>query len=197
MPSTEKESAFLEAINKYAEQQRNEIHAEVEQFKEEELKKAEIEVLTDAYTLIQKEMAQMRKEVATEISHEEMEGKKKLFLQRQEITQEVFEKAKEKLLAYTQTELYPSLLEGYASSIAKVLTKPGTILLVKASDLAFADRIQKAYALPCEVKADDSILIGGIRGSNAEMGLVADETLDSKLEAQYEWFFANSGLTIV
>lgn len=197
MPSDEKASAFLEAINKYAEQQRNEIHAEVEQFKEEELKKAEIEVLTDAYTLIQKEMAQMRKEVATEISHEEMEGKKKLFLQRQEITQEVFEKAKEKLLAYTQTEFYPSLLEGYASSIAKVLTKPGTILLVKASDLAFADRIQKAYALPCEVKADDSILIGGIRGSNAEMGLVADETLDSKLEAQYEWFFSNSGLSVV
>ena len=29
------------------------------------------------------------------------------------------------------------------------------------------------------------------------MGLVADETMDSKLEAQYEWFFANSGLTIV
>ena len=100
-------------------------------------------------------------------------------------------------MAYTQTELYPSLLEGYASSIAKVLTKPGTILLVKASDLAFADRIQKAYALPCEVKADDSIFIGGIRGSNAEMGLVADETLDSKLEAQYEWFFANSGLSVV
>ena len=55
MPSDEKASAFLEAINKYAEQQRNEIHAEVEQFKEEELKKAEIEVLTDAYTLIQKD----------------------------------------------------------------------------------------------------------------------------------------------
>ena len=35
MPSDEKASAFLEAINKYAEQQRNEIHAEVEQFKEE------------------------------------------------------------------------------------------------------------------------------------------------------------------
>ena len=48
MPSDEKASAFLEAINKYAEQQRNEIHAEVEQFKEEELKKAETEVLTDA-----------------------------------------------------------------------------------------------------------------------------------------------------
>ena len=178
MPSDEKASAFLEAINKYAEQQRNEIHAEVEQFKEEELKKAEIEVLTDAYTLIQKEMAQMRKEVATEISHEEMEGKRKLFLQRRQITQEVFERAKEKLLAYTQTDTYPSLLEGYASSIAKTLTKPGTVLLVREADLVYA-------------------VIGGIRGSNLEMGLVADETMDSKLEAQYEWFFANSGLTIV
>lgn len=197
MPSAEKASAFLQAINKYAEEQRNEIHAEVEQFKEEELKKAEIEVLTDAYTLIQKEMAQMRKEVATEISHEEMEGKKKLFLQRRQITQEVFDKAKEKLLAYTKTDTYPSLLEGYASSIAKILTKPGTVLWVKESDLAYADRIQTAYGLPCQVKADDSILIGGIRGSNPEMGLVADETMDSKLEAQYEWFFSNSGLSIV
>ena len=197
MPSDEKASAFLEAINKYAEQQRTEIHAEVEQFKEEELKKAEIEVLTDAYTLIQKEMAQMRKEVATEISHEEMEGKRKLFLQRRQITQEVFERAKEKLLAYTQTDTYPSLLEGYASSIAKTLTKPGTVLLVREADLVYADRIQKAFSLPCEVKEDDSIVIGGIRGSNLEMGLVADETMDSKLEAQYEWFFANSGLTIV
>ena len=26
---------------------------------------------------------------------------------------------------------------------------------------------------------------------------VADETLDSKLEAQYEWFFSNSGLSVV
>ena len=69
----------------------------------------------------------MRKEVATEISHEEMEGKRKLFLQRRQITQEVFERAKEKLLAYTQTDTYPSLLEGYASSIAKTLTKPGTV----------------------------------------------------------------------
>lgn len=146
MPSDEKASAFLEAINKYAEQQRNEIHAEVEQFKEEELKKAEIEVLTDAYTLIQKEMAQMRKEVATEISHEEMEGKRKLFLQRRQITQEVFERAKEKLLAYTRTDTYPSLLEGYASSMAKTLTKPGTVLLVREADLVYADRIQSLFA---------------------------------------------------
>ena len=196
MPNDEKASAFLEAINKYAEQKRNEIYAEVEQFKEEELKKAEIEVLTDAYTLIQKEMAQMRKEVAAEISHEEMEGRKKLFLQRRQITQEVFEKAKEKLIAYTQTDKYPSLLENYASSIARILTKPGTVLMVKEADLIYVDRIQKAFSFPCEVKADDSIAIGGIRGSNLEMGVVADETMDSKLEAQYEWFFANSGLTI-
>ena len=100
-------------------------------------------------------------------------------------------------MAYTQTDTYPSLLEGYASSIAKTLTKPGTCLLVREADLVYADRIQKAFSLPCEVKADDSIVIGGIRGSNLEMGLVADETMDSKLEAQYEWFFANSGLTIV
>ena len=79
MPSDEKASAFLEAINKYAEQQRNEIHAEVEQFKEEELKKAEIEVLTDAYTLIQKEMAQMRKEAPRKFPTRKWKAKESCF----------------------------------------------------------------------------------------------------------------------
>lgn len=197
MPTAEKASAFLEAINKYAEQQRKEIEAEVEQFEAQELKKAEVEVLTDAYTLIQQEMTQMRKEVAKEISHEELESKRNLFLRRQKITEEVFEKAKGKLLAYTKTDTYPSLLEGYVFSIAKILKKPGSILWVKEEDLVYADRLQTAFGLPCQVRADDTILIGGVRGSNQEMGLVADETLDAKLEKQHEWFLANSGLRVV
>ena len=44
--SNEKTSNFLEAINKYAEEQRNQIYAEVEQFKKQELEKAETESLT-------------------------------------------------------------------------------------------------------------------------------------------------------
>ena len=73
-------------------------------------------------------------------------------------------------MAYTQTDTYPSLLEGYASSIAKTLTKPGTVLLVKEADPVYADRIQKAFSLPCEVKADDSIVIGVSAASNLRNG---------------------------
>ena len=57
MPNNqEKASNFLKAINKYAEEQRKEIQKEVEDFKREELEKAEAEVLNDAFQLIQSEM---------------------------------------------------------------------------------------------------------------------------------------------
>ena len=142
-------------------------------------------------------MAQMRKEVATEISHEEMEGKRKLFLQRRQITQEVFERAKEKLWLIPRRIPIPPCWRDMPPPSPKTLTKPGTVLFGQGSRPGLRRPDSKTFSLPCEVKADDSIVIGGIRGSNLEMGLVADETMDSKLEAQYEWFFANSGLTIV
>ena len=45
--------------------------------------------------------------------------------------------------------------------------------------------------------ADKSIKIGGIKGFCKAMNIVADETLDSKLYAQKEWFIENSGLSVL
>ena len=42
----------------------------------------------------------------------------------------------------------------------------------------------------------DSIKIGGILAVNKVMSLVVDETLDSKLEEQRNWFEENSKLNI-
>lgn len=58
--SDEKISKFVQAITEYAEEQRQKIHQEVEDFKAERLKQAEKEVLVDAYRLIQKEQTELR-----------------------------------------------------------------------------------------------------------------------------------------
>ena len=53
------------------------------------------------------------------------------------------------------------------------------------------------FAGSTEVVADKSIKIGGIKGFCKAMNIVADETLDSKLYAQKEWFIENSGLSVL
>ena len=191
-----KTSNFLKAINKYAAEQRKEIKTRAEEFRKYELQKAEAEVLRDAYYLIQNEMAQMKKNIASEVSKLEFEKRRELFVKRQAIMDDVLKKAQDKLLNFAKTQDYIELLKNYASSVSKILKKSGTVLYICKRDEGFIDDIREAYGKICKVEVSDKIRIGGILAVNKVMSLVVDETLDSKLEEQRIWFEENSKLNI-
>ena len=196
MQDVGKTSNFLKAINKYAAEQRKEIKTRAEEFRKYELQKAEAEVLRDAYYLIQNEMAQMKKNIASEVSKLEFEKRRELFAKRQTIMNDVFKKAQDKLLNFAKTQDYIKLLKNYAGAVSKILKKSGTVLYICKRDEGFIDVIREAYGKICKVEVSDSIKIGGILAVNKVMSLVVDETLDSTLEEQRNWFEENSKLNI-
>ncbi len=197
MPDTvSKTDNFLKAIEKYAEQQRTKIQSEAEDFKEKELTKAEDEGLREAYVLIQKKMTDIKVKIASELSRAENASRKKTFVRRQEIENEVFEEAEKKLIEYTKTDEYLKRLKNSAKQTAQKLTSEDTVLFVKESDLKYSDELQKAFGRQCRVESSDDIIIGGMIGISHTMGLLVDETLDSRLQQQREWFFENSGLKV-
>lgn len=205
---------FLKAIEKYAEEQRNQIRFESESFKKQELEKAESEGLREAYTLIQREMAAVRTEISSQLSRDEMASRKKIFEKRNAMTEKVFQGVEKKLIDFTKTEAYEKLLLDSVKKIAKALKADDIVLFVKESDLRLADKLKAAYSAErlkdkklgdkiksafspsCEVKSSADIKIGGITGRSAKLGLIADETLDTKLDGQREWFYQNSGLRV-
>ena len=205
---------FLKAIEKYAEEQRNKIRFESESFKKQELEKAESEGLREAYTLIQREMAAIRTEISSQLSRDEMASRKKIFEKRNKMTENVFEKVTQKLVEFTKTADYEKLMLESVKKIAQTLKADDVIFFVKESDLKLADKIKAAYTAErlkdkkpadkiksafspsCEVKSSKEIKIGGITGRSAGLGLIADETLDTKLDGQREWFYQNSGLRV-
>lgn len=198
MQETEnKTSNFLKAINKYAREQRQELKTELERFKKYELEKAEVEVLRDAYHLIQREMNQMKKGISSEVSREEMICKKLMFQKRNDIKNKVFASVKERLIDFTNTEKYIDIMTQYAKAISKVLNVEGTTLYVCKRDLKLSQVIKDAFGFACTVESSDDIKIGGILGVNFVKGLIADETIDSKLEDQSQWFDENSDLSVV
>lgn len=196
MRDISKTSNFLKAINKYAAEQRKKIKTSAEEFRKYELQKAEAEVLRDAYFLIQNEMAQMKRNVASEVSKLEFEERKKLFAKRQAIVEDVFKKARERLLEFVSSPDYVDVLKRYAVSISKVLKKSGTTLYISRRDERYADDIREAYGKICKVEVSNKIKIGGILAVNKAMSLVVDETIDAKLEDQKKWFAENSKLNI-
>lgn len=195
--SDEKLSKFNLAINHYAEEQREKIQKEVEEYKRRELEKAEAEVLADAYQLIQKEMAEMRAGIARELSRREMDSRKELLAKRQQITDEVFEKVADKLLAFTKSGEYAAFLERTARKLADSFRIPGTVLCIKAEDAVYEKNIADAFHYDCTCKTVDDIAIGGIRVYNHDAGIMADETLDTMLESQHEWFEQHSGMRVL
>ncbi|MDF2631663.1 MAG: hypothetical protein K0Q85_259 [Caproiciproducens sp.] len=193
----EKLNKFYLAINHYAEEQRKKIEQEVAEFKQKELDEAEVYVLAEAYRLIQKEMAEMRNGISREMAQREMNDRRELLAKRKKITEEVFERAAKSLNEFTQKSDYADLLKKFAGELSKTFYKPGTVLCIRKDDQKYQDLLQQAFGSDCTFKIDAGIRIGGIRAYNSEMGIVADETLDSMLEDQLEWFEENSGMAVV
>ena len=198
MSINDKTSNFLKAIDKYAKEQQKAIKLKANEFKIKELQKAEAEVLRDSYHLIQREMANMRKKIDGQVSKAEIENKRKLLEKRREITEEVFKEAKMRLKEFTETDDYIDFLLRCVKNISKVLgNAPDVRLYVKQSDLKFSGELEKAFGKDCEILESKKIQIGGIVGRSLSIGINIDETLDSKLENEREWFAENSKLSIV
>ena len=187
---------FLKAIEKYAAEQRSKIESEAEEFKSKELNKAEEDGLKEAYVLLQKKMLSINTSIARELSKAENASRKSTFAKRQEIEDKVFERAKGKLLEYAGTDKYIQKLLESAKTVSEKLTADDVILYVCEKDLKLKDKIISAFGRNCTVQSSSEIQIGGIMGISRTVGLLADETLDTKLQNQKEWFCENSGLTI-
>ncbi len=197
MPDTvSKTDNFLKAIEKYAEEQRGKLQSEVEAFREREMNAAEEEGLREAYTMIQKTMADINSRIARETSKADAASKKNIFLKRQQIEDEVFARAKEKLLAFCETEKYDALMKRSAVNISHVLKADDVVLYVRQDDMKYKAKLKLYFGVNCEIQPTDEIEIGGMIGVSRSMGLIADETLDAKLLQQREWFYENSGLTV-
>lgn len=193
-----KSSNFLNAIDKYAKKRRKKMTEELEKIEERELKKAETEIVEDVNTMIQRELTSMKNKILIEVSHKELEERKKVSLRRRNMIKEMFSECRQKLIEYTNSEDYVNSLKQYAAQIAKTLNNLDDVkLFVKKEDLKYQEEIKKAFAGKCEVISADDIEIGGIRGFSEARGLIADETLDAKLNEQKDWAAENFGVLLV
>lgn len=194
--SDEKISKFVQAITAYAEEQRQKIHQEVEDFKAERLKQAEKDVLVDAYQLIQKERVELHNSLAREMSRRDMDARKRLLNRRQDMTADIFARATEQLLSYTATPAYEESLTRSMKEMIDTLPADGSVYYLAEKDASRRDALTAFCPAGSRIELSDDIRLGGLRGENHRAGIIMDDTLDTKLELQHEWFNEHSGLTV-
>ena len=188
---------FLKAIKKYAKAQKKSMRYEVNQLKTERLKEADEKGKKDKDALIREKLTEKHNSMTAQLAKKTQDGQKKLYIERSAMTDEVFKLATEKLIAFTQSDKYEPMLFDGAKAVAELFGENDCVVYVKESDMSYGDKIKSFFGGNAEVAADETIKIGGVKGFCKSMGIIADETLDSKLEEQRGWFVENAELSVL
>ena len=191
-----KESKFLDAINKYAEKQKATISSEVEEYKNQRIEQATEQGLKDAYELIRRDIAKQKAELVTEVSAKETALRVSQFELRRQIHDEVFQKAKSRLVDFAASDEYDRYIQKCIDEIRTLFQEDDVVFSLAKKDSRYADMIKTAFPNAI-VKTVDSIVIGGLKAYSNATGVLADDTLDTKLKDQHEWFINHSGLKVV
>jgi len=195
METTAKTDSFLEAIKKHALEKQELMRNEISEMKAAAIKNAEKKAKSDSDKLIREKLEEQRNKQRSIIAKKSQQAQKELFIKRLEMTDTVFEKAKAKLIEFTNTLEYNEKLINSAKEISELFGDESCTIYINEKDMDKADSI-KAIFINAEITTDNSIVIGGIKGFCPAMNIVADETIDTKLYAQKDWFIENSGLKV-
>ena len=196
MNDNTKESKFLDAINRYAEQQKAQITQEIEDYKNTKIEQATEQGLKDAYELIRDDIAMRKAQITNETAVKELKLRDELYTVRENICDKVFSEAKEKLLAFASSDEYSGFIKASLREIAALFDGDPCTVSTAPKDEGLKELILSI--LPnAEIKTDPKIAVGGIKALCSTKGILADDTLDARLAEQKEWFIENSGLKVV
>ena len=143
-----------------------------------------------------KELVEISSSASVEASLSQEEKTKKLVNKRDEYVTNIFKEAKEKLVAFAASKDYQKYLVEHIEKIGKLYQMEDSTLELRKDDMRYKDELVKAYGLNLEVEVSDKIKIGGFIIENKATNVVVDESLDTALENQKDWFYKTSGLMI-
>ena len=194
-----KEQVFLymkEEIERLASQEEEEILKEAKDLEEQAYNQIKAEAKKDAQVLLEKEIAEISSNASVEASMSQEERTKKLVAKRDEYVANIFNEAKDKLVAFVNSDKYHDYLVSHVKETGATYQMQNSVLYLRSADMAFKDDLVKAYGYDIEVKESNQIKIGGFIIENTITNVVVDESLDFALENQKDWFYKTSGLMI-
>lgn len=194
-----KEQVFLyirDEIEKIADQEEKQILEEAKALEKEAYAQMEAEAKKDAKRQLEKELAAISSKASIDAAANLEQRTKKLVEKRDELVKNIFEQAKNKLIAFVESDEYKDYLIDHIQKIGQEYQMTGCILNLRKEDMKYQKELVKAYGFDIEVKDNNQIHLGGFIIENPVTHVVCDETLETALENQKDWFYKTSGLMI-
>lgn len=182
---------FVDAINKNALKMRREIEKETKKLYNEEVQKLE----SEAETRLEEKLAYAENDIDTELNRAAAERKsayrRDLYKRREELTQDVFNKASEILFDFTKKPEYDIFLVRSIKSVSEIFHS-SFVLYVRDADFERAKNALKISGLECVVQETSAIKLGGIIAECEAENKIINDTLDERLAQQRDWFLSHT-----
>lgn len=192
----ELEQYFKDEINRCAKAEEEAILEEVKEIRAKALEEIEKEAQRNAQLVLDQEKSEIASDMAIEKSRVSVDTTRRLIAKREAYSQQVFSAVKAKLIAFTEGKDYADYLQKKAALMASAMHIDDGVFYVREVDLKYGEALKKGYGKACVVKASDMIEVGGFRFAQTAKGIEVDETFDSALNDQREWFYDHSGMII-
>ena len=196
MYTNEKANSFINIIRRNAELERKRLISEANSTREEEVRSAEKAAIEQARRLVSAEKASIIKNASADIASAEVSYKKEFLIRRAQMIDEIFLKAKNKLIDYRKSSDYENLLIRVAEKIEKAYPDKECTVLLGAFDTQHKEKIESIIKNSHAELCDD-IAIGGMRVIFESDNIMLDETLDSRLEEARENFSHTDELSAI
>ena len=186
---------FEEEIQRVSGKEIEKIESEIDTIRQKSIEEMEEEAQREAGLTKDQEIKEMMADQAIRISKLHEETNRKLMKKCRELFDAIFDEAKIKLKEYASSSECIQLLKQKASDLGKKDFDHVTFYTAK-KDSELLKALQEAYGKACDGKADETIELGGFRMECESRGIVIDETFDTGLDEQKDWFYTNPGLFI-
>ncbi len=188
-----KRNSFFKAINEASGEERTQMMAEIEEYRNKQLAQARIEADKKYVSLLNAAKTRLDSEDGIRAQERIYKLKKEVAQMSENIINNVFERVTQMLTDFTKTEGYTSFV---ISSAKQMLQKCGEYpieIYLKPDDYYLSQTLEAISKTIC-VKTDDTIKIGGIYGVCKSKGIRLNDLLESRLNENRSWFYENSGI---
>lgn len=192
---SELEQYFKDEINRISSIEIEQIESEIAEIRNRAIQTLEAEAQREAGILREQEIKELISEHAIRLSRLHEETSRKLMAKRKELSAQVFTEVRNRVQNFTEGKEYEAHLMTKAKELGTYSFADACIYMRK-EDMRYADNIEKAYGRNCSIKEDEEIICGGLRLECEANGIVIDETFDTAIEEQKDWFYTNSGLFV-
>jgi len=169
------------------------INEEIEYLRNKSLKKYKAHLDQEINAYRENELDELKLATASSISLSKLENKRNLLKLREEYVESIFNELDSKVINFVSSDKYNDYLSKCLDKYDVDYSKG--VFLVKEDDVKLITNILKEKEINSEVKAV-YLRLGGFKFESKELSILIDESLDSRIENQKEWFQENSGFII-